>query len=148
MSRPALNVEQVATELMADYEIRLPAVPLEAILQDPRPTMWRAVNLHDLRPGFHAIQVPFGTRMVLAQLLARLLIDSAWGEQRGLAPMRGQPTAVHALGRAILMPRVMLMRLPAEALQPPMVSRLYEAPLSEAADRLAELGVNELPQSA
>ena len=148
MARSAPNLERTATELVTEYGIKLAPVPLESILQHPLPNMWQTVNLNTSRPVLQAVQVPFGTRMTLAQLLARLLIESPWGEQRGLATLRGQSAAVHTFGRAILIPRILMMALPAEVMHAQMISRLYEAPVSEAATRLSELGVTELSQSA
>jgi hypothetical protein len=137
LSESALDA--VIAELLNGYNIRHAPIPIEAILQQPLPDMWEQVDLAELSGTFYALNDPYGPRLALARLLIRLLSSCAWGGQRGLAELDGNPSAVYRAARALLMPRAMLTEMPASALNPTTISALYQVPLPEAEQRLIEV---------
>ena len=139
MSLSESALDAVIAELLDAYAVRRAPVPIEAILQQPHPEMWEQVDLAELSGTFYALNDPFGPRLALARLLIRLLAGSSWGAQRGLAELDGNPAAVYRAARSLLMPRAMVVEMPAAALNPATVSTLFQVPQSEAEQRLIEL---------
>src|SRR6266496_5228205 len=78
------RLEQIASELIRTFEIEDPPVPIEIMLQRPKPDMWEEVNIADLSVGFLKTGGHYSPRMSLARLLARHIIKSDWGNNRGL----------------------------------------------------------------
>ncbi len=134
--------ERVVTDLLSAFEVERPPVPLELMLQRPRPTMWQEVKLDELSLSFISLEHPFSPRMSIARLLVRHLCRCAWGAERGLAPYAEDDEAVRALARAIVMPRAMLEALPAAQRTPQNLSARFEAPERDVALRLSELGLS------
>ncbi len=141
MKSVAVNIESIVSELMDHYGIDAPPVPIEAILQNPARGMWQEVAFSALPPEYVSLKEPFALRLALARLLVDMLLGCPWGEERGLAGLSRQEKTVPAMTRALLMPRSLLMGLPATALNPPMVRLMFEVPLEEARRRLIEVDV-------
>jgi hypothetical protein len=139
VSPAPINTESIIAQLLAAYGITDAPVPIEVILQQPRPGMWEHVDLAELSGTFFAMDNPYSPRLALARLLIRLIAGSAWGIERGLNVLDGRNEAVYAAARILLMPRDILARMPAVALNPETVSTLFEVPLAEAKKRLLEL---------
>jgi hypothetical protein len=146
MTSLLIRVERVMAELLDTYGVYAPPVPIEAILQRPRPGMWEIVDFSELSGTFFAMKDPHGPRLALARLLVRLLVSTPWGMERGLGELEGRPTAVYAAARALLMPRPMLMALPAASLVPGTISILYEVPETEVERRLVEIEAMTTPE--
>ena len=139
MSLSESALDDIVGELLTIYDIRRAPIPIEVILQQPMPDMWEQVDLAAVSGTFYALNDPYGPRLALARLLVRLLAGSAWGGQRGMAGLDMQPSAVYRAARALLMPKAMIVEMPAAALNPTTVSTLYQVPPSEAEQRLIEL---------
>lgn len=133
--------ERAVADLLSAFDVERPPVPLELMLQRPRPNMWREVNLSELSLSFISIEQPFSPRMSIARLLARHMCRCEWGAERGLAPYAEDNEALRALARAIVMPRSMLEEIPVVQRTPRFISTRFETPEKDVALRLSELGL-------
>jgi hypothetical protein len=133
--------ERAVADLLSAFDVERPPVPLELMLQRPRPNMWREVNLSELSLSFISIEQPFSPRMSVARLLARHMCRCEWGAERGLAPYAEDSEALRALARAIVMPRAMLEEIPATQRTLHFISTRFETPEKDVALRLSELGL-------
>lgn len=133
--------ERVVADLMVAFDVGRPPVPIELMLQRPRPNMWREVNLSELSLSFISIEQPFSPRMSVARLLARHMCRCAWGAARGLAPYADDDDATRALARTIVMPRHMLEEVPEAQRSALNLSTRFEVPEKDATLRLSELGL-------
>jgi hypothetical protein len=133
--------ERAVTDLLSAFDVVRPPVPLELMLQRPRPTMWREVNLSELSISFISVDQPFSPRMSIARLLARHVCRCAWGAERGLARYADDDEALRALARAIVLPRAMLEELPDAQRTLPNISARFEMPEKDVSLRLSELGL-------
>ncbi|PJF35716.1 MAG: hypothetical protein CUN49_09120 [Candidatus Thermofonsia Clade 1 bacterium] len=133
--------ERAVADLLDAFDVERPPVPLELMLQRPRPSMWREVNLSELSLSFISIDQPFSPRMSIARLLARHMCRCAWGAERGLAPYAENDEALRALARAVVMPRSMLEELPAVQRTTLNLSARFEMPEKDVILRLSELGL-------
>jgi hypothetical protein len=103
------ELEKIAAELIAVFEIDKPPVPIESMLQNPRLGMWDEVNPTQLTSTFLRINDPYSPRMAIARMLARHVVISDWGRARNLPEMMGRDeTIVHHFARMIVMPRSMI----------------------------------------
>lgn len=132
--------EAAVDDLLTAFDVERPPVPVELILQRPRPGMWREVNLGDLSLSFITVTDPFSPRMAVARLLARYMCGSSWGEIHGLRRYADSDDEVRALARAVIMPRAMLVALAVEHRTPLDISARFEVPESDARQRLLDLG--------
>jgi len=133
--------ERAVADLLSAFDVARPPVPLELILQRPRPNMWREVNLSELSLSFINVDQPFSPRMSIARLLARHMCRCAWGAERGLAGYADDNDALRALARAIVMPRAMLQEIPDAQRTSLNISARFEVPEKDAKLRLSELGL-------
>lgn len=140
MSVRRVPVERLAIELLAHYAIETPPVPVEAMLQNPARDMWQEVDFALLGAQLNTPD-PLALRMALACLLAQHLLNSPWGQAHGANQAAPPLEDVRQLARAVLMPRPMLSALPAAALEPAALGRMFEVPRDEARRRLIELDV-------
>ncbi|MCS6870145.1 MAG: hypothetical protein RML95_06050 [Anaerolineae bacterium] len=145
MSEPNAEIlalfERAVADLLSAFDVERPPVPVELILQRPRPTMWREVNLSELSLSFISTEHPFSPRMSIARLLARRMCRCDWGAERGLAAFAEDEEALRALARAIVMPRRMLEEMPNAQRTLLNISLRFETPEKDAALRLSELGL-------
>lgn len=136
------QLEKVASELIQTFNIEDPPVPIEIMLQRPKPDMWEEVNIADLSVGFLKTGGHYSPRMSLARLLARHIIKSDWGEKRALPMIMRQgktDEVVNAFGRMLIMPNEMVKALSEGARTPLTVSMHFEVPEEDAALRLKEV---------
>lgn len=136
-----MSVDIIISELLGHYAINSAPVPVEMILQNPARDMWSGVDLSRLSRALVSDSRPFALRLALAQLLVRLLCESAWGRERGLPDPGEREGALAPLVRALLMPRNLLAALPVSALNPEMVQMMFQVPQEEASQRLIEVDV-------
>ncbi len=136
------RLEEIASELIRTFEIEDPPVPIEIMLQRPKPDMWEEVNIADLSVGFLKTGGHYSPRMSLVRLLARHIIKSDWGDQRGL-PAIMKPgendEVVNAFGRMLIMPLEMVKALSEGARTPITMSMHFEVPEEDALLRLNEV---------
>jgi hypothetical protein len=133
------RLEAVATELLETFEINTPPVPIESMLQYPKNDMWREVDINQLSGSFISIKEHYSPRMSLARLLARHVVTSTWGGQRGLAELRHDDNLIRAFARMLVMPVGMVSALSSGARTPTTMSMHFEVPEEDARVRLEEL---------
>ena len=133
------HLETVATELLDTFEIGSPPVPIETMLQYPKADMWREVDINQLSGSFISVKEHYSPRMSLARLLARHVVSSAWGKQRGLFELRQDDSSIRAFARMLIMPVGMVKALSAGARTPTTMSMHFEVPEDDARLRLDEL---------
>jgi hypothetical protein len=138
------RLEQVASELIETFEITGPPIPIEIMLQRPKPDMWQEVDITELSVGFLRAGGHFSPRMSLARLLARHIIQSDWGEKRGLRELfkdDKDESLLRAFGRMLIMPETMVKALSEGARTPITMSIHFEVPEDDANQRLKELNL-------
>lgn len=136
------QLEAIATELIQAFSIENPPVPIEIMLQRPKPDMWDEVDITELSVGFLRTGGHFSPRMSLARLLARHIVQSDWGEGKGLRAMMKDDKdgeKLRAFARMLIMPSKMVKALSANARTPITMSMHFEVPEVDARLRLEEL---------
>jgi hypothetical protein len=136
------QLEAIASELIKTFEIQNPPIPIEIMLQRPKPDMWEEVDITELSVGFLKTGGHFSPRMSLARLLARHIIHSDWGKQRGLQEIFKQDkdeTMLKAFARMLIMPADMVKALSPGARTPITMSMHFEVPEDDARLRLKEV---------
>lgn len=138
------QLEAVASELIHTFEITSPPIPIEIMLQRPKPDMWHEVDITELSVGFLRAGGHFSPRMSLARLLARHVIQSEWGEQRSLRDLfkdDKDESLLRSFARMLIMPADMVTTLSPAARTPITMSMHFEVPEDDARQRLKELGL-------
>lgn len=139
---PLSQLEAIATELIKTFDIATPPVPIEIMLQRPKPDMWEEVDITELSVGFLKGGGHFSPRMSLARLLARHIAQSEWGETRGLREILKQDKneeLLKAFARMLIMPAPMVKALSPGARTPVTMSIHFEVPEDDVRLRLQEL---------
>lgn len=131
--------EDVVRELMQLYAISAPPIPIERVIQHPHEDMWEDVDVNDLSANFLNISTPYSPRMSMARFLARLIVKSKWGHERGLNGVEADEPSVYRFARIIAMPVDMVMEINPESRTPQLISLHFEVPESDAHLRLQEL---------
>ena len=132
-------LEAIASELIDTFEIKAPPIPIESMLQHPKPDMWAEVDIAKLSGGFLNIKEPYSPRMSLARLLARHVASSEWGKARELNAMIKTEDQIAAFARMLIMPLPMVKALSTGARTAPTMSLHFEVPEEDARARLTEL---------
>ena len=96
-------LEMLACQVIDTFEIKSPPVPIERMLQHPRPDMWEEVEIGMLSIGFLNVKEPYSPRMSLTRLLARHIVTSAWGNSRQMDILIKSSKEIHAFARSTLM---------------------------------------------
>lgn len=136
------QLQSIAAELIHTFEIEHPPVPIEIMLQRPRPDMWAEVDITELSVGFLKTGGHFSPRMSLARLLARHIIQSEWGDKHGLDAIFKQDKddqLLRAFARMLIMPLDMIRALSPGARTPVAMSVHFEVPEDDARQRLSEI---------
>ena len=135
------QLEEVAQELMAAFEIYAPPVPIESMLQHPKKEgMWSEVNVNQLSGTFLSLKHKYSPRMSMARLLARHVAGCEWGRSRGImAILRKDEELIRVFARMIVMPREMVRGLSVAERNPVTMSVQFEVPEDDARQRLQEL---------
>lgn len=131
--------ERAVNDLMVAFDVTRPPVPVELMLQRPRPGMWKEVNLSELSLSFISVNQRYSPRMSVARLLARHICRCEWGATRGLGAYAENDEATRSLARAIIMPRQMLEEGGAASRLVPILSDKFEMPEEDVERRLREL---------
>lgn len=138
------KLEQIAEDLVQQYEIHGPPVPIESMLQRPPRDMVddpEQLNISRLSTSFISVGELYAPRMSLARLLAREIVSSDWGAEQGLPELAGNEEGVHAFARTIMMPASLIHPLSESALTAEYISVHFEVPADDALLRLNELGL-------
>lgn len=132
-------LEAVANTLIQAFEVNTPPVPVESMLQHPRPGMWNEVNVSQLTGSFLSIRDKYSPRMSLARLLARHVMASAWGEDHKVAEyINKDEDRLKAFARMIIMPDELLRTMSTGSRNPVAMGMYFEVPEDEAEQRLQE----------
>lgn len=132
-------LEIIVCELLETFDVKAPPIPIESMLQHPRPDMWYEVDPRNISLGFLNARGQYAPRMSLARLLARELTLSEWGSLRRVPEMVQQDTQIQALARMLIMPAPMVQALSDGARTPAALSQHFEVPEEDARLRLLEL---------
>ena len=133
------RLELIANEVIMAFEIKAPPIPIESMLQHPKPDMWEDLNPNQITSGFVISKGPYTTRMSLARYLARHILDSAWGEKHDIGLAIQSNDDIRAFARMLIMPLPMVKALSEDARAPAMMSHHFEVPEADAQQRLIEL---------
>lgn len=134
------HLEKITEELMAIYEINTPPVPIESMLQSPLGNMWDEIDIGKLSSSFINVRDYYSPRMSLARLLARHIVTSPWGAERGMNSISKDENMLRAFARLLMMPTSMVMALTPSSRAPEHLSIHFEVPLEDAVQRLQDLG--------
>lgn len=135
------KLEACVAELMTAFEITVPPVPIETMLQNPMPNMWEQVDATQLSGTFLSMKTQYSPRMSLARLLARHVAVSSWGKERNLSYILKDEELLRIFARMMLMPANMVMILTSGARNPTTMSMHFEVPEEDARFRLQELAL-------
>lgn len=136
------HLENIASELIDSFGINGAPIPIEIMLQRPKADMWDEVDITELSVGFLKTGGHFSPRMSLARLLARHIVQSKWGYQRGIGELMKNDKneeLLKAFARMLIMPAAMVNALSASGRTPVTMSLHFEVPEDDARLRLAEL---------
>lgn len=136
------QLEKIASELIKTFAIDGAPVPIEIMLQRPKPDMWDEVDITELSVGFLKTGGHFSPRMSLARLLARHIAQSEWGKNRGIRELLRNDKnedMLRAFARMLIMPAAMVTALSASGRTPMTMSLHFEVPEEDARLRLSEL---------
>ncbi len=133
-------LEQAADAFIADFAITAPPIPVDELLNRPLPGMWEKVDLSQLTLSFSVRGDRYAPRVSIAKLLVRQLIASPWGARYQLPELIGQDSALMlAFTRMILVPRVLLQKMPHARWHPVEIASDFFVPEDDAEGRLALL---------
>lgn len=133
------KLETIATEVIATFDIKSPPIPIESMLQHPKPDMWQEVDIAKLSGGFLSVKEIYSPRMSLARLLARHIASSEWGQTHQLRELVKDEEQIYAFARMLIMPMGMVKALSTGARAPTTMSFHFEVPEEDARLRLIEL---------
>lgn len=135
------RLEAAADELVAQFEVKQPPVPIEIMLARPGPDMWEEVDITQLSGTFLSIKDPYRPRMSFARMLARHVAKSPWGEKHHVKAIldHGGEEAISVFARMMIMPRGMVDALNNASRNPTAMSMRFEVPEDDARQRLLEL---------
>jgi len=133
------QMEAAVEELLTIFEIDTPPVPIEIMLQNPRANMWREVDVTQLSGSFLKLDDAYSPRMSMARLLARHIVFSPWGQQRGLDAIGSDEDAIRALARILIMPRSMVQNVSTASRTVATMRLHFEVPENDASLRLQDL---------
>lgn len=131
------HLEKVTKEICDIFEVYAPPMPVETMLSQPPEDLWEEIDVAQLSGSFLSLKEKYSPRMSLARLLARHIANSDWGQERNLGELNDG--GVKAFARILLMPSDMIEGLTSNARNPRSISHQFEAPESEAEQRLLEL---------
>ena len=133
------QLEIITNDLINFYGIQDPPVPIESMLQRPLDDMWEELDISKLSSSFINVNDYYSPRMSLARLLARHVVESSWGQERGLGEIAENEEKMRAFARMLMMPSVLVKALSASARNPEWISVHFEVPVDDAEMRLHEL---------
>src|SRR5688500_2761926 len=133
------QLETITNDLINFYGIQDPPVPIESMLQRPLPDMWEELDITKLSSSFININDYYSPRMSLARLLARHIISSDWGTERGQTSIGADEEQLRAFARMLVRPASLIRVLSASARTPEWMSVHFEVPAEDAELRLNEL---------
>jgi len=132
------QLEAVAREFISLFSITAPPVPIEKMLQSPKPGMWDEVDVSKMTARLD-LSSPYSAQMSMARLLARNIITCEWGKQHELADLDQDDEMVRSFARMLVMPADMITQLNRTSRTPQLLSLHFEVPEADAKLRLQEI---------
>ncbi len=133
-------LEKIAAELLAEFNVQAPPVPIETMLHKPRAGMWDKVDVNQMSGTFMSFKDKYSPRMSMARLLVRHLVASPWGDVRHAREILGtNEETLRAFARMLIMPREMIQSLTITQRTAAYISSHFEVPEADAHQRLLDL---------
>ncbi|MCA9914658.1 MAG: RsmD family RNA methyltransferase, partial [Anaerolineae bacterium] len=136
------RLEDIASEFVGEFDIVHPPVPVEDMLQNPKPGMWATgVDMNNMTTSFFSSRGPSTVRMALARFLARQLAGSSWGESHDSKPLLKDENKalLYAFARMIIMPVEMVEAVAPNVRSPMMLAVRFDVPEDDARERLDDM---------
>ena len=133
------QIEMIANEVITTFAIKAPPIPIESMLQHPKPDMWEELNPNQLTSGFIVSKSPYARRMSLVRYLARHVMDSEWGKKHKLDEIIQTSENIREFSRMLVMPLPMVQALSSSARTPTIMSHHFEVPEEDAQQRLIDI---------
>lgn len=133
-------IEKAVQDMLTAFDIDHPPIPVELMLQRPRENMWSEIDLAEMSATFLTLHDRYAPRMSVVRLLARNIVRSDWGKQRGLDALIQESSKIAMLARAIIIPRQFLESGDVNLQDLMAVSNLFEVPEEDITLRLEDLG--------
>ncbi len=136
------QLEKIASELIHTFEIQDPPIPIEIMLQHPKKGMWDEIDITQLSVSFLKTGGHYSPRMSLTRLLARHIVRSEWGAERGLEDVLKSGKTdefIQVFARMLIMPIEVIRKLGIGARTPITMSMHFEVPEEDARLRLDEV---------
>jgi len=133
------HIEKITQEICETFQVYAPPIPIEIMLQQPPTGMWKELDITQLSGNFMRVTDRYSPRMSLARMLARHIVSSDWGRERGLQGTINDPEKLNKFARMLVMPEEMIMGLTRSSRNPKTMSLHFEVPEDEARQRLLEL---------
>lgn len=133
------KLEDIAAELIAEFDVNYAPVPIETILQNPKEGMWEKVDITQLSGSFLNLRDPYSPRMSIARLLARHLASCPWGRERDLFTLLREGDNLKHFARMLIMPKPLVEQVSTAARNPTTMSLQFEVPEDDIRIRLDEV---------
>ena len=133
------RIELIANMVIETFEIKAPPIPIESMLQHPKPDMWEELNPNQLTIGFISSKTSYARRMSLVRYLARHIMDSDWGKQHKLDEVIQTSDNIREFARMLVMPLPMVQALSSSARTPAVMSHHFEVTEEDAKQRLIDI---------
>jgi len=133
------QLESIATELIAEFDVTSAPVPIETILQNPKEGMWEQVDITQLSGSFLSLKDRYSPRMSIARLLAKHLTTCDWGKERDLFDLLREGDNLNHFARMLVMPRNLVEQVNVAARTPTTMSLQFEVPVDDVRIRLDEI---------
>lgn len=136
------QIEKLANDLLARYQVTAPPVPIENILRDPLLDLWD-IDPSQMSSSFGHGIFRYAPRLAQARLLFRAIADSQAARAAGLnAPGPSSSREVKYFARCLLLPENWIKQLPANELSVEAISEKFQVPPFDVIVRLGELGLH------
>lgn len=135
------NIERAVDAMLALYAIDAPPIPVEMMLQSPKPNTWEKADVNQLSNSSNLRHSRHALRLSVARLLAREAARSAWGATWGLDEIAINAEALRKLARAIIMPRTMIEAISLDVRTAQVLGMRFRVPDEDAQLRLNDLNI-------
>jgi hypothetical protein len=131
------DLAAVADALVALFEITEPPVPVEMMMNNPRPGLWTHTDFSQLTFSFAIRGDRHAPRISMARMIVRLMIDTEFGRKYRLPELIGiSPERITEMARLILVPDILLNHLPQSEHNAIAVAMTFMIPEDDAEARL------------
>jgi hypothetical protein len=135
------NIERAVDAILALYAVDAPPIPVEVMLQSPKPNTWEKADISHLSNSINLRTSRHALRLSVARLLAREVSDSAWGATWRLSDIATNAEGLRKLARAIIMPRPMIEAISLDVRTAQVIGMRFRVPEEDAQLRLNDLNI-------